>query len=295
MESTDPYLITDIDEDGNQGLVINIERDLAAGEETGFTVVYYIESKEMPVPSLNLDAAEGMDKIPNKLIQEFTNPSETFTTEHLEISSLSRRLTEGEETVLGKTLVLLEHVIEGTEYFNFEYPIYPNQTLTEGKGDCDDQSILLISMLRSIGIPAYLQVGIVFLPNTKDTGIYWDGHLKNIQEGVGWHGWAMIFIPPWSWVPVDLTMAQGDDLLEIMRKAPKYQPNLISAINISNQSYIGETLETMDRIIASSLYVSLTDKGERIYSNSSGNQTWLITSLGLAITVAIILMFYSKD
>jgi hypothetical protein len=294
-ESTDPYTTTDIDKDGNQGLLINIERDLAPGEETGFTVVYHIESKERSIPSINRDDAEGIDKIPNRLIQEYTNPTETFMADNLEISSLSRRLTEGEETVLGKTLALMEYLIETTEYETFEYPLYPNQTLITGKGDCDDQSILLISMLRSLGVPAYLQVGIVIHPNIKETGTNWDGHFKNIKEGVGWHGWAMIFIPPWGWVPVDLVMAEGDDLLEIIKKAPQYQPNLILAGNISDQLYIGETLKTMDRIVASSIYISITDKGKKVYSNSFGNQTWLLFGLGLGVTAAIMLMFCSKD
>lgn len=36
------------------------------------------------------------------------------------------------------------------EFWNF-----PNETLTLGKGDCEDMAILIVSMMRNAGIPAY--------------------------------------------------------------------------------------------------------------------------------------------
>ncbi len=53
-------------------------------------------------------------------------------------------------------------------------------TLNSREGDCDDQSILFISMLRSLGIPAWLEIGLLY-DQPKDM---WFGH-----------AWTNIYIP----------------------------------------------------------------------------------------------------
>ena len=53
-------------------------------------------------------------------------------------------------------------------------------TLNSREGDCDDQSILFISMLRSLEIPAWLEIGLLYDP-AKDM---WFGH-----------AWTNVYIP----------------------------------------------------------------------------------------------------
>ncbi|MBD3205102.1 hypothetical protein GF319_02010 [Candidatus Bathyarchaeota archaeon] len=294
-ESTHSYTTTEMDIDGNYAILIDLDRELLPGEIDDFTITYRIESSGLSKPDFNLDEAEESDAIPDEFILDYTSPSETFMVDDEEIRKLSRSIVEGEETVLGKTLALLEYVIEETEYINFEYPLYPNQTLSGGQGDCDDQSILLISMLRSLGIPAYLQVGIVIMPSIKGSETNWEGHLTNNQDGVGWHGWAMVYIPPWGWVPVDLTLGQRDNPINLLKNAPEYSANIVTALNVSEQAYIGETLKTRDRIVDSELYITLTDKANRVSGNGLNNQSWLMLGLGGTTLVAIVLMFYFRD
>ncbi len=54
------------------------------------------------------------------------------------------------------------------------------RTLQEGRGDCDDQSILFISMLRSVGIPAWLEFGPLYDPSTNEWGA---------------HAWSKVYVP----------------------------------------------------------------------------------------------------
>jgi transglutaminase-like putative cysteine protease len=70
----------------------------------------------------------------------------------------------------------------------------------------------MISMLRSLGIPAFLQIGVVFSESISSEKASWAGHLTFVQEGVGWHGWAMVYVPPWGWIPVDLTLTNAREL-----------------------------------------------------------------------------------
>jgi hypothetical protein len=190
---------------------------------------------------------------------------------------------------------LVEYIINNTTYCNFEVPQYPSATLENHLGDCDDQSILLITICRSLGIPAYLQVGIYINPNIDDMDSSWEGHLATEADGVGWHGWAMIYIPPWGWTPVDLTLTSEESGFELIKHAPEYSPNIIPVLNVSKQPYVGETLITRERIINSSLYVTVSNEAYIVYNSENPLQNYILLGLGAVLIVTIGLMFISSS
>ena len=65
-------------------------------------------------------------------------------------------------------------------------------TLHAGHGDCGQQTLLLITLLRLNGIPARWQSGMVFAENGYD----------NI------HDWGQVYLAPYGWVPMDVTTGQ---------------------------------------------------------------------------------------
>jgi transglutaminase-like putative cysteine protease len=67
-------------------------------------------------------------------------------------------------------------------------------TLHAGHGDCGEQTMLLITLMRMNGIPARWQSGWTFT-----TGDY-----NNI------HDWAEIYLAPYGWIPVDVTYGRLD-------------------------------------------------------------------------------------
>lgn len=80
-------------------------------------------------------------------------------------------------------------------------------TLHAGHGDCGEQTLLLITLLRLNGIPARWQSGWIFS----------DGRYDNI------HDWGQLYLAPYGWVPMDVTFGRllpgeharpGDDRLE---------------------------------------------------------------------------------
>jgi len=78
-----------------------------------------------------------------------------------------------------------------------EYSTIPNlstYTLDAGHGDCGEQTMLLITLMRMNGIPARWQSGWTFT-----TGDYEDIH-----------DWAEIYLAPYGWVPVDVTYGRLD-------------------------------------------------------------------------------------
>ncbi|MEM1675892.1 MAG: transglutaminase-like domain-containing protein [Desulfurococcaceae archaeon] len=83
-------------------------------------------------------------------------------------------------------------------------PRYPWEVIVEGAGDCDDQSNLLITILRSFKIPCFLEIGVVYVGET-----YYlkrsvaEGYFNYEFIGGGGHGWIVVYIPPWGWIRVD--------------------------------------------------------------------------------------------
>ena len=78
-----------------------------------------------------------------------------------------------------------------------EYSTIPDisaYTLRAGHGDCGEQTLLLITLMRMNGIPARWQSGWTFTRH-DDNDI---------------HDWAEIYLAPYGWVPVDVTYGRLD-------------------------------------------------------------------------------------
>ena len=68
--------------------------------------------------------------------------------------------------------------------------------LENRKGVCDESTVLFMSMVRSLGIPARFASGIAF----TNSDLFDESWLP--------HAWAEVYFPEHGWVPFDLTYAQ---------------------------------------------------------------------------------------
>ena len=76
-------------------------------------------------------------------------------------------------------------------------------TLKRGHGDCGQQTLLLMTLLRLNGIPARWQSGWVFS----------DGDYDNM------HDWGWLYFAPYGWVPMDVTtgrLKSGDPAIDAL-------------------------------------------------------------------------------
>ena len=279
-----------LDEDGNGLAVVDLPSEISAGETMIFSIEYVILSEDMPRPEIDPVEAGGVDEIPADLVEEYISQTETFGWND-DLESLALELTSEEGTVLGTVTHLIDWIMANITYVNFETPLYPYETLEDLQGDCDDQAILLISMLRSLGIPSLLQVGVVFSESIDSEKSSWEGHLSFRQDGVGWHGWAMVYVPPWGWVPVDLTLTAATDPLELIRQAPEYESSVVTAFNISRQPYIGDSRSSREQLLASDLYITISD----VYIEELTNASWpyfVYIGVGLVAGAAFVVVIY---
>jgi transglutaminase-like putative cysteine protease len=278
------------DDDGNGWLVVNVSRMLNPGKQISYFVTYEIESYDKTKPTLDHISAGVIEDIPNSLTTELCRPTSTFLATNTQILAKAQELTNSTQTVLGKVMNLLGWFTSNINYGTYEVPRYANDTFKHLEGDCDDQAILLISMLRGLGIPAYMEVGTYFMPGYEATEKSWEGHLEIEAKGIGWHGWAIVYIPPWGWVPVDMTLSTNPDPLKKLNEAPEYSNLIVTCFNVSKQEYIKESWNTRERVIESTLYVTSKDEAVQIFNQPLFNPT--IQILGACIGGLIIIQYY---
>jgi transglutaminase-like putative cysteine protease len=279
------------DVDGNLYTTPTLPLVIQPGKNITFTVVYDIQSGSQPKPSLDPTKAGTIADIPKNIIANYTSSTSTYQSNNTRIASLAHNLTNGQQSVLGKLSQLVGWLNANITYDSAELPRYANETLLTRKGDCDDQAMLLVSMLRGIGIPSYIDVGVVFDSSLGSRETSWEGHLQINESGLGWHGWAMVYVPPWGWIPVDLTLIKNSNPLDSIDNAPEYSGTVVTAIKVLNQDYVGDSRLTHDRIVHSTIYVTTSDS-----ASSHDQPAWLnptVVILGVLVAVSIAFMLIS--
>ncbi|MGQ9680352.1 MAG: transglutaminase-like domain-containing protein [Candidatus Bathyarchaeia archaeon] len=297
INSTAPILKEHVDEDGNRYVVLDLPCQIPPNSRLNFSVSYWIEASEKTKPNINFNEAGGLEDIPFELVKNYTAETETFTIHDETVHGLANQLAVNETTVLGVVNRLVSWITSNISYGSFEAPRYPNETLSNRRGDCDDQAILLITMLRSVGIPAYLQIGIVFDENIQSKTTSWEGHLMIEKKGVGWHGWAMVYTPPWGWVPIDLTLESSKTALSKIVNAPEYRDFIIAGIKISNLPYVRDAREAREELVNSRLYITNIDSGIRVGIDGpsyTGPTVMMAAILTAVLVVIMVLWSHSK-
>lgn len=276
------------DEDDNSQAFMDLPGEIPAGDTLVFSFEYVIESEDRP--RITVDPAEAglISDIPIDLVEDFCFETETFARDE-DVESLATELAKGKTTVLDVVVRLLDWIVSNVTYGSFEVPQYPEETLRERQGDCDDQAILLVSMLRYLEIPALIQVGVVFSDQIAVEKTSWGGHLKIRQRGVGWHAWAVAYVPPWGWLPIDLTLTGSSEPLEMINRAPEYESYVVTAFNVSRQAYIGDSRMSREQLMSSDLYVSVL---EAAIIGSTESQWIDLIYIGTGVLTGVVILSF---
>ena len=118
---------------------------------------------------------------------------------------------------------VVEYVDSNIAYSIRTPPREPWETLLFMEGDCDDQSNLLVTVLRGLGIPSYQEYGMVYLSSDFRLETAGDNGMLNItMVGGGGHAWAVAFLPPWGWVRIDTVFGIKGNWLSHIVSIPYY-------------------------------------------------------------------------
>lgn len=293
------YTMNDIrtDEDGNKiGLLELPKQQLIQGENLSFTTEYQIVAKPRSIPDISESKSGVLDEIPSHLVQEYTSAEGPWAFNDPRIRDLAQEIAGNETGVLKIVTELIDWIKENIDYETHEVPVYANQTLNDGFGDCDDQAILLIALLRTLGIPSYLQIGAIYLPEyTELSRNHWDNHVQTVQRKMGWHGWTVAFVPPWGWLSVDLTFVpEGfEDPLNAIRYGAVAKQDTVQYMNISRVDYIADSLEAKSFLIENGFLVYVEEEMTQVSQNGDSRSHPEVTVILIAVIIVVVLLTVS--
>ena len=282
------------DTDGNPVAVLEFPLEhLNPGQNITFTSTYHVVSKPRLLPSIMEEGSGVLRDIPEDLSDKYTKEEGPWLTSNSALQELAHSIIGDETKVLTIVRKLVLWIHNNIAYKVHDVPFYANETLTEGRGDCDDQAILLITLSRILGIPAHLQVGAIYMPqNVISNETYWNSHVRTVQRKIGWHGWAMVYVPPWGWLPVDLTFAAGGiaSPLKAVTNAAVTAQYTIQYMNITKSNYVASSRQARDFLVNNDFCVYLEDEMIEETGPQSpfdeGFSEWLI--VGLIVAAAIL-------
>jgi len=245
--------------DGNLWALLQVpDRTLEPGESIGLRAKYEFRAKPREAPDLSMEASGRLSDIPSELREAYCGQAACWLTDDEELRALAYDLANGKQNVLEIICSFVSWIHDHVVYETYELPRYPNETYSELRGDCDDQANLLITLCRVMGIPAYLQVGcIYYFSPTPYEMVLWDGHLRVKARNVAWHGWALVFVPPWGWLPVDLTASIGidEDPLNAIRTAIVWEQETILCYEIKVTDYVANAREQREQVLEHDIYI----------------------------------------
>jgi transglutaminase-like putative cysteine protease len=260
-----------VDEDGNPIAVLQFQPQLDPGKNVSYSVAYQVLSRPRSLPRITVEESGTLadDKLKD-LRQKYCNESYTWQIGNQKIREQAHAIAGNETNVLKIVKEFIEWIWDNIDYpfpsephkVLHEVPLYPNQTLHYREGDCDDQAILLITFCRILRIPSYLQIGCIHQPSQYSNNTSWNGHVTNVARRIGWHGWAIVYIPPWGWLPVDLTYPKGGfgNPLNAIKTAVVLDTRTIRYMNISERDYVASAWAYRELITENGFYIYAEDE-----------------------------------
>ena len=229
------------DEDENPVAYLSFPKStISRGENLTYQIAYKIILKPHSLPSINENYSGTLDDVPGDLRSLYCRDAGPWQVTSEKLRELAFKIKGNETNVLSLLKKFIRWIKSNIRYETQDLPRYPLETLNVKAGDCDDQANLLITFCRIVGIPAYLQIGCVYLPGHDFNLTHWNGHWILRLTRIGWHGWAIVYIPPWGWLPVDLTFASEilSDPENAIKKAAIILYPTAQYANITESDYI---------------------------------------------------------
>ncbi|MBI2129110.1 transglutaminase domain-containing protein [Candidatus Woesearchaeota archaeon] len=130
----------------------------------------------------------------------YTKPSTKIDSGDPDIINMASSLAEGETDLYVVAYKAASWVTKNIKYdlstLTADVSQNASWVLENREGVCDELSVLLIAMLRSLGIPARFVSGISYTNSPL------------FKERWGFHGWTEVYFPEYGWIPFDPTYGQ---------------------------------------------------------------------------------------
>jgi len=285
------------DADGNQVIVFSLP-ELPPGGNATISYSIRLEERMRSPPNIGFASGGNLSDIPEGLRQEYYEAEGSWLVDD-DLRSLANSIwaSQGMTTnVLRIVTSLADWIGKNVKSANHDVPYYPNETYSSLEGDCDDQANLLITLCRVLGIPAYLQIGCLRWSSRTET--YWGGHVTSRLKDVTYHAWAVIYVPPWGWLPFDMTLGwSSHDSLSVIRSARAWSLDAMPLLNVTRSDWAGDGRTQKAKIMISSINIYYEDALAALDQEGLHMLTdwrfWSIVAVASSVSI-ITWLLYSK-
>jgi len=316
IESSYPIQKTMYDSDENKIAYLDgMPLNLRSNEQVVVNVTYHAHVHAKEIPQLDEALSGSLSEIPQELKSDYCQPIGPWqfnSTSWKYLSTIANATVQNEVNVLRILYNFVEWIGKNVGPPSKEHisPLYPNETYsplnfeqgTLGEGDCDDQANLLITLCRMVGIPAYLQIGCLYLPTEqyalrKHSNLS-EGHLSIEERYIGFHGWAMVYVPPWGWIPFDMTWGytKSEGPSSAVTNSAIMMVTAIAMLNVIRTDYVLEDGEWSKNLVDSDLYVEEISSMRSLLVKSEYGQLplgdLLPSGLGIILVTTMVLSLF---
>lgn len=298
LNSSLPYTRSD-DANGNPMITLAIPPIPPDHNMTASISVRVIpKEREAPIVRANLSGTLG--DIPPELHMAYCGEEGSWQVGSQSLRALAYQVWEsiGNSTnVLEIVSALASWVGNNIEVDSYDTPRYPSEVYDSRRGDCDDQANLLITLCRILGVPAHLQVGfIVDLNKPLEVDRYWSGRLTSVKRRLSYHGWAVVYIPPWGWLPFDMTLGwTPSNPLAGISSAPVYERSVVQMMNVTVSDWAGEGRRVKEMVQSGQLYITEESEVAMEPWSPQGSSATSLPILGAsALFIILVLYWFSR-
>ncbi|MEI7818754.1 MAG: transglutaminase family protein [bacterium] len=192
-------LSTRIDADGN----ILADYKVAAGQ----TITVHTDiAAQVKYQEYDFSKGGTLNQVPAELTKQYTGPTRYWQTQDPELVKQAKAAVAGKTKVADMMLALQQLTINTLSYNNekIKYNIRQGSSKALRNPDnavCLEYSDLLVSLLRSQGIPARMPVGYAYAGNLKQS--------KSVTDSL--HSWVEAYLPGLGWINLDPTWGEKFD------------------------------------------------------------------------------------
>lgn len=259
LEATNGTYTLAKDLDGNQLIVFNLP-PLSPGRSATISYSIRLEERTRSPPEVAFASSGNLSDIPEELREKYGRAEGSWPINEA-LMSLANTVwaSQGRTTnVLRIATGIADWIGNNIKSVNHDIPYYPSETYLSLEGDCDDQSDLLIALLRTLGVPAYLQVGSMSWSSQTET--YWSGHVTSNLKDVSYHAWAVVYVPPWGWLPFDTALGwSSSNSLSVIRSAKVWSLDTMPILNVITSDWPGAGRTLKAKVMASQMSIYYND------------------------------------
>lgn len=172
-----------------------------AGDQTSTSFVTYEVTMRTKIWDIDRDTSRDIISIPSYLKAQYLHDEWSDGAGESKINMTSPYILATSQAIVGNETNVYQilKAIYDWMTINIDYPQVSTsgepqsarETLLTRVGDCDDQSILFCSLARAAGVPAWLQMGVLYV---------------SAEGSWGGHGWLQAYVPLASGGGVNVTI-----------------------------------------------------------------------------------------